>query len=303
MSATARTRLEQRLAAAQAHYSGQYSLAARNLRTGEEILVDEKRSYPTASTLKVPVMVEVFRQVDAGTIDLGERIALAESDITRGSGVLQDLDFGIAPTVHDLAMLMIIISDNTATNMLIDRVGGPARVTETMREMGYPSIEVVNKIDFELMDGDNRKLAVASPWDLMRLEEAIVTGTAASAESCAKMLHIMSRQHYLGQAPRYFAYNPYAEPEEKVMTIHSKTGSLRGMRADTGVYRLTDGTDIAFAVMNEGCSDPGFGSEYEGDIINGVVGWCVLDYFWPEQLGSTPGGKSPYLDAALGSTR
>jgi hypothetical protein len=172
-----------------------------------------------------------------------------------------------------------------------------------MQAMGYPSIEVVGKIDFDAMDGDNRKLAVASPWDLMGLETAILTGVAGSAESCAAMLHIMGRQHYLGQAPRYLGYNPYADDDEKVMTIHSKTGSLRGMRADTGIWRLEDGTDIAFAVMNEGCSDPGFGAEYEGDIINGVVGWCVLDYWWPESLGAMPGGRSPYLDAALGNTR
>jgi len=303
MSSAARDRLDQRLAAAQEHFSGQFSFAARNLATGEDILVDAERSYPTASTFKVPVMVEAFRQVDAGEIDLDERIALAESDITPGSGVLRDLMPGIAPTVHDLLMLMIIVSDNSATNMMVDRVGGPERINRTMREMGLPSIEVVNKIDFDAMDGDNRKLAVASPWDLMQLEEAIVTGTAASSDSCEKMLHIMSRQHYLGQAPRYFAYNPYASDDEKVMTIHSKTGSLRGMRADTGIYRLVNGTDIAFAVMNEGCADTGFGSEYEGDIINGVIGWCMLDYWWPAELGETPGGRSPYLDAVLGKTR
>jgi beta-lactamase class A len=292
-----------RLAAAQAHYSGQYSLAARNLATGEEILVDPYRAYPTASTFKVPVMVEVYRQIEAGEIALDERISLAATDVTDGSGVLRDMGEGLNPTIHDLLMLMIIVSDNTATNMLIDRVGGPTRVTETMRAMGYPSIEVVNKIDFDVMDGDNRKLAVASPWDLMQLQAAIVSGTAGSAESCAGMLHIMGRQHYLGQAPRYMGYNPYADDDEKVMTIHSKTGSLRGMRADTGILRLKDGTDIVFAVMNEGCTDPGFGAEYEGDIINGVVGWVMLDHWWPEALGAVPGGTSPYLDAALGEWR
>lgn len=303
MTINKRAQLDARLAAAQAHFSGQFSLAARNLATGEQILVDAQRSYPTASTFKVPVMVDIFRQIDAGVIDLAERKALAETDITPGSGVLRDLEPGINPTIHDLLMLMIIISDNSATNMLIDRAGGPAHITETMRALGYSSIEVVNKIDFDAMDGDNRKLAVSSPWDLMQLASSIVSGTAASAESCEKMLHIMGRQHYLGQAARYMGYNPYADADEKVMTIHSKTGSLKGMRADTGILRLTNGTDIAFATMNEGCTDTGFGSEFEGDIINGVVGWSVLDYWWPAELGPTPGGKSPYLDAALGATR
>jgi beta-lactamase class A len=299
------TLLANRLAAAQAHYSGQFSLAARNLKTGEEILVDAHRSYPTASTFKVPVMVEVFRQAEAGLFGLEDRIALGPDDITGGSGVLRDLQSGINPTVHDLLMLMIIVSDNTATNMLIDKVGGKERVNETMAQMGLGSIVIANKIDFEVIADDNRKLAVASPWDLMQIQAGLAAGSIVSPEASAAMLAIEGRQHYLGQAPRYFGYNPYAAQYDVAppLKVHLKTGSLKGMRADTGLLRLGDGTDIAYTVMYEVCTDPGFGSEYEGDIINGVVGWIMLDHWWPEELGPMPGGISPYLDAALGDTR
>jgi beta-lactamase class A len=298
--------LENRLAAAQAHYSGQFSLAARNLRTGEEILVDPMRSYPTASTFKVPLMVEVFRQIEAGEFALEDRVALKDTDKVDGSGVLRDLQPGIAPTIHDLLMLMIIVSDNTATNMLLERVGGGDVVTATMAGMGLGSIEIRNKIDFDAIANDNRALAVASPWDLMLIQAGLAAGTVVSAGASETMLAIESRQHYLGQAPRYFGYNPYA-PEYEVdppMKVYVKTGSLKGMRADTGLLRLGNGVDIAYTVMNEGCPDPGFGSEYEGDIINGVVGWIVLNHWWPaDELGPMPGGVSPYLDAALGEWR
>ena len=305
MVLTRETLLENRLAAAQAHYSGQYSLAARNLTTGEEILVDPHRSYPTASTFKVPIMVEVFRQIEAGKFGLDDRIALAESDIVAGSGVLRDLQPGINPTIHDLLMLMIIVSDNTATNMLLERVGGGNVVTAAMAELGYPSIIVHDKIDFEAIVRDNRNLAVASPWDLMLIQEKLARGEMVSAEASAAMLNIEGRQHYLGQAPRFYGYNPYADEtdETNVMKVYLKTGSLKGMRADTGLIRLKDGTDIAYTVMNEYCSDPGFGPEYEGDIINGVVGWTMLAHWWPESLGPMPGGESPYLAAALGEWR
>ncbi len=295
--------LENRLAAAQEHYSGQFSLAARNLQTGEEILVDPNRSYPTASTFKVPIMVEVFRQIEAGEFALSDRIALKASDMVDGSGVLRDLQEGIAPTVHDLLMLMIIVSDNTATNMLLERVGGGDVVTATMAGMGLDSIVVYDRIDFEAIAKDNRALAVASPWDLMQIQAGLPTGEIVSPKASESMLAIEGRQHYLGQAPRYFGYNPYASVDnsELPMKVYLKTGSLKGMRADTGLLRLANGVDIAYTVMNEGCPDPGFGSEYEGDIINGVVGWIMLSHWWPtDDLGPMPGGVSPYLDAALG---
>ncbi len=306
MSQTSDTLLSQRLAAIQAHYSGDLSVAARNLKTGEEILVDPHRTYPTASTFKVPIMVEVFRQIDAGMYALDDRINLQESDIVHGSGVLRDMLPGLNLTIRDILTLMIIVSDNTATNMLIDKVGGTDAINTTMADLGLSSIAVNNRIDFDLIAEDNRALAVAAPWDLMQIMASIVQGKMIGPEASATMLEILGRQHYLGQATRYLGYNPYAEEYngKPPLWVGSKTGSLKGMRADTGLWRLGDGTDIAFAVMNEGCTDPGFGSEYEGDITNGILGWIVLAHWWPtEDLGPMPGGTSPYLDAALGDLK
>lgn len=294
--------LEKRLAAARTWYSGRYSLAARNLATGEEILVDPKRTYPTASTFKVPIMIEVFNQIEQGRFGLHDRIELTEAVIVEGSGVLRDMELGLKPTVHDILMLMIIVSDNTATNMCIDLVGGPAVITQTMHDMGYDTISVNNRIDFELIKDDNRALAVASPWDYMRIMERIAKLEMVSAAASENMLKILGRQHYMGQGPRYIGYNPYAE--NPLMWVGNKTGSLARMRADTGLFRLSNGTDIAWGVMNEDCAVEGFGSEYEGDILNGILGWIVLSHWWPEaELGPMPGGKSPYLDAALGDLK
>jgi beta-lactamase class A len=294
--------LQNRLDAARNWYPGRYSLAAHNLATGEQILVDEKRQYPTASTFKVPVMIEVFNQVEQGRFVLHDRVELTESDIVRGSGVLRDLEPGLSLTIHDLLMLMIIVSDNTATNMLIDQVGGPAPITKTMHDLGYPTIVINNRIDFDLIKDDNRALAVASPWDYMRIMERIAKCEMVSRDASAKMLNILGRQHYMGQGPRYIGYNPYAD--NPALWVGNKTGSLAGMRADTGLFRLANGTDIAWGVMNEGNPDEGFGNEHQADILNAILGWIVLDHWWPaDELGPMPGGKSPYLDAALGEYR
>ncbi|MEJ7838055.1 MAG: serine hydrolase [Thermomicrobiales bacterium] len=299
MSKTALT--QHRLESARNWYSGQYSLAARNVQTGEEILIDPTRQYPTASTFKVPIMIEVFKQVEQGKIGLHDRLELTKSVIVEGSGVLRDMELGLKPTVHDVTMLMIIVSDNTATNMLIDLVGGPAVITATMQEMGYDTIVVNNRIDFELIKDDNRALAVASPRDYMLIMEKISKLEMISKDASEKMLNILGRQHYMGQGPRYVGYNPYGENSK--LWVGNKTGSLKGLRADTGLFRLSNGTDIAWGVMNEDCAEEGFGSEYEADIMNGILGWIVLSHFWPvDELGPMGGGKSPYLTAALGDS-
>jgi beta-lactamase class A len=294
--------LQNRLDAAKNWYSGQYSLAARNVQSGEEILVNPRRQYPTASTFKVPIMIEVFNQAEQGKFDIHDRIELTEDVIVAGSGVFRDMELGLKPTIHDTLMLMIIVSDNTATNMMIDLVGGPAAINATMHGMGYDTISVNNRIDFELIKEDNRALAVASPWDYMLIMERLSKLEMVSKDASEKMLKILGRQHYMGQGPRYIGYNPYAE--NPTMWVGNKTGSLAGMRADTGLFRLSTGTDIAWGIMNEDCAEEGFGSEYEADIMNGILGWIVLSHFWPEdELGPMPGGKSPYLDAALGKFR
>jgi len=87
---------------------------------------------PTASTYKVPVMVEVFRRADAGDLSLDETLPFTEDVRRLGSGVMRDLSLGLALSIRDLVMLMVIVSDNTATRLLLDRVGGYAAVNATM---------------------------------------------------------------------------------------------------------------------------------------------------------------------------
>jgi beta-lactamase class A len=110
---------------------GEVALAAMNLTTGEEVGRNAERSMPTASVFKLPLLVEVFRQAEEGTLDLDERVTLDAEDFVMGSGILRDFGPGLQPTLRDLAMMMVIVSDNSATNLLLDRVGGPQQVNAT----------------------------------------------------------------------------------------------------------------------------------------------------------------------------
>jgi len=102
---------------------GVVGVAARHFETGTEIRHNADTVFFTASTFKIPVLVELYRQVDQGIVDVNQRIALTDSFRAPGGGALKVLHDGLQLTFHDLAMLMIIISDNTATDVLYHLVG------------------------------------------------------------------------------------------------------------------------------------------------------------------------------------
>ena len=163
-----RAQTERALDAIVAQAGGEVALAAMNLTSGEEVARNAERSMPTASVFKLPLLVEVFRQAEEGALDLDERVTLGAEDVVMGSGILRDFGPGLQPTLRDLAMMMVIVSDNSATNLLLDRVGGPRQVNATMSELGLPSIVVHRRIMFGEIT-TNGSLAEAAPRDLMRL--------------------------------------------------------------------------------------------------------------------------------------
>lgn len=307
---TARNVLDQRIAAARAYFPGDIALAARNLRTGEEVRVDADLPMPMASTYKVPVMIEVFRQAAAGNPSLDERLPFTGEVRRLGSGIMRDLTPGLDLPIRDLVMLMIIVSDNTATRLLLNRVGDYEPVNATMDALGYHSHVLHSpeaRARMETAGLDNRSLAECSPHDLMNMLAAIAEGTMLSPEASIAMREILGRQHYLNQASRYLGRDQYSgegATRAPLTWVGSKSGMMDGMRADTGIWQLPDGTEIAFAIMNEGSPDSSYSTEHEGDIINGVLGWSLVAHFWPEgALGPMPPTDSAWLDRILGPDR
>jgi beta-lactamase class A len=299
MQVASRDRLDQRIGGVTSRFSGKLGFAAKNLATGEEVVVDADTMYPTASVIKVVILAEVFAQAEEGRLRLDERIEVRPPDVVLGSGVLRDLMPGLQPTVHDLAMLMVIVSDNTATNMLIDRVGGVDVVNQRIHEAyGVRSVVLRNRIDFEKIGDDVRRLAEATPRGLMQVMELMETGRLVSAQACAGMHQIMSRQLYLDQVPRYFSYNPFIkelqQPDD--FTVACKTGFFPGTRVDTGVIR-TPAAKIVYAAMAHGSQDTGMSVENEAAIANGVLGRLVLEYWWPEATARGAVLPSPYFES------
>lgn len=297
MSANSRQHLEQRIATIADRFTGQLGLAAKNLKTGEEVLHRADDMLPTASVIKLVVLIEAFAQAAEGKLRLDERMEVRSSDIVLGSGVLRDLTPGLNPTIHDVAMLMVIVSDNTATNMLIDRVGGVDVINRRIRDsFGVDSVILHNRIDFEKIGDDVRRLAEATPRGLATLMAMLVEGRVVSQSASEQMLHMLGRQLYLDQVPRYLNTNSFWKELglSGDFTVGSKTGFFPGTRADCGVVNTPAGP-IAYTAMAHGSSDTSMGFEAEPAVVNGLLGRLVVEYWWPEGADRGAFLGTPYL--------
>lgn len=183
--------------------------------TGEEITINADETMDTMSVIKIPLMAEVFRQIDAGKFALSDRVTLKESDKRPGTGVIRSLDAGAILTIKDLITLMIIVSDNSATDMLFEKVGGIEPVNKLMQSYALSSIKATGPSDnwFKALraEPDTWKFhtegktpyGLSSAKDMGRLLEKISKGECVSKQASDQMLQIMRGQVYSSRLPKY----------------------------------------------------------------------------------------------------
>ena len=199
---------------------------------------DEPRK--AASTIKIAILIALFRAIDAGNLRLDERRPLREADKVPGSGVLKALGTGLPLSLHDLAHLMIAISDNSASNMLIDAVGLDA-VNAAIGDLGCTGTVLGRRFyGRAALPGEPENLTTAR--DLTRLLAAILGNRAASAASCAAMLGYLRGQTHLDRLARHLPESlPYA----------GKTGTLTGTALDAGIIFAPTQAVIVAAIAND----------------------------------------------------
>lgn len=277
-------------------HTGDLGVAARDLTTGEEVLLRADEVFPTASVIKLPILVELMRQAAAGRVSLNERVTLRDEEKRGGSGIMKVFDAGVQPTLRDVATLMIVLSDNTATNLAIDAVGGVDPVNAAMDELGLSTIRLHNRIDFELIGSDVRRLGESSPRDMCALVQGIAERTVFGSTVSEAVERVLAAQQYLDQVPRYMRVMPYAaelglDPE---VTVANKTGFFTGTRADAGIVRYRDGGGFAYAVFNHESKDETFLAESEGSVLAGLVGKALLEHWWPGGRDTAPTVATAY---------
>jgi beta-lactamase class A len=223
--------------------TGTYGVAARCLGLNETILINEEDVFPSASVIKVPILVELFCRRDEGGIALDELLCLRDEDKVDGSGVLKEIRAGACFSLLDLAKLMIVLSDNTATNMLIDRLGTDP-VNERIRRLGLRQTVLARKMyDFE--QAAVGKENVCSAADMMLLLTLMMEGSISSNSTSQEMLDIMARQQYREKIPLLL-------PDD--VRVANKTGSISGVTHDVGVVYGAGGPYV-LCVLTRGVSD------------------------------------------------
>jgi beta-lactamase class A len=214
---TALSRLQSNIERVTKSVNATWGVYIHCLETNEEIAMGADRQMDTMSVIKIPLMAEVYRQIAAGKFALSDRVKLADADKQPGTGIIRSLDPGVDLTIKDLLTLMIIVSDNTATDLLYDKVGGPDAVNRLMKEWGLDSIHSPGKADAwfkALRAAPNAEtfhreakapFGLSSPRDMGKLLEKIERGEAVSKEASAQMLQIMRGQVYSSRLPRYLS--------------------------------------------------------------------------------------------------
>ena len=205
-----------------------------DLDTGAYLDMEGGSTFPAASTIKLPILVALFQDVDTGKIRLHEQLTLQPSMIGSGSGDLQYKKPGTKFKVLEVVTKMIAISDNTATNMLIARMGGADALNQRFASWGLTSTVINNALPD--LEGTN----TTSPKELATLMAMINQGDFVSMQSRSLMLEIMQRTVTNSLLPKGLG---------KGATIAHKTGDIGSLVGDVGLINAPTGKRYIAAVM------------------------------------------------------
>lgn len=191
-------------------------------------------SFPAASTIKVPILIAFFQAVDAGKIQLDEQLTMRKDLIAPEAGDMQYLPVGAKFSALETATKMITISDNTATNMLIDRLGGIQAVNERFKSWGLATTQITNLLP------DLKGTNTTSPKELASLMVRVSQGELVSLRSRDRLLDIMRRTINNSQLSQGLGEGA---------TIAHKTGDIAGVIGDVGLIDMPSGKRYATAVL------------------------------------------------------
>ena len=276
----------------------EFGIYIRHLQTNEEASIQGDVLFQTASVIKLPILATVYEKAYAGEINLMERVPLEATDFVPGSGVLQEMTVGLNPTIKDLAMLMMIVSDNLATDKLLRIVGGIERVQQTIDQLGFQNMvirhtvwellsrsvglsgayseetfkEIIRRYTVQEIAWDSdvykrEKLSNdSSAKDMAELVALFAQGKFISQQCSDEILDILHRQQYkqriAGRLPRGTA-------------VANKTGTLGTMFNDAGVVYLPQNLgQYVICVFSRGNA-----LNYEGNEPIAQISKIAFDYF------------------------
>ncbi len=246
-------------------------IAAHNLDSQAHFGWGENEKVRTASTIKLPILCALYQGVHEQKWKLDERITLHEADKAYGSGILREFTAGVSPSLQDLAHLMIVVSDNTATNLILERISAEY-VNHCLDQWGFPATRSMRKV---LSDPDNPKmdpkysragmlpenrrygLGSSTSAEMIALLGKLDKGEIVSTDASREVLDILDRQHYKDGIGRRLALK---------MKVVSKSGGLDALRSDVGIV-YSPGGKIAIAITVDGMSQVDYSTDNAGKLL------------------------------------
>jgi len=279
-------RVDQRVKAKIDGFRGKVSVYAKNLSTGMSYGLFPDQPVRTASTIKLAIMVECFSEAAEGKLKWTEPIKVIADEKVSGSGVVQELSDGDELPIRDLVHLMIVVRDNTATNLSLNRIGGNA-VNARMAQLGLQQTRVMRKI---LGDGANLKpkpsgitgegakpgneswgIGRSSPLEMVTILEKLYRGELVNKAASGEMIAILKRQQYHEGIGR----------DLKDVTIASKSGALDHLRSDVGIVYSKKGP-IAMALTIDDIPEIGYSPDNPGDLLISSLSEILLEQRAPK---------------------
>ena len=252
-----------------AGFQGQVFLYAKNLDTGAEFGLHADERVRTASTIKLPVLCALFDLVAQGQLRWDEKLTLKEEDKVSGSGILQELSAGLVLNLRDLSRLMMVVSDNTATNLVLGRVSSDSvnaylekigmRVTRSLRQIRGDANQLKPAAGYskagQMEENKRFGIGVSTPHEMVWLLEQLTLGKIVSAEASKEILAIMKREQFKDGIGRRLGDN-----------VASKGGALDALRSDVGIVYAPHAR-IAIAATVDGMPKVDYSPDNAGNIL------------------------------------
>jgi beta-lactamase class A len=276
------SKLEDRIAPIARAHKGKIAVAVKHLATGEEFYLNADEVMPTASLIKLPVMVEAYWQADEGKVKLDAALTLKKDDKVQGSGILTNhFSDGATFPLKDAVRLMIVFSDNTATNMVLDQIGIPS-TNVRMEKLGLSNTKVNAKVfkgsTTSIAPERTKKYGLGSTTahEMVQLLELIEAGKAATPAACKEMLGHLKACDDKEKMTRFL-------PPGTV--VAHKTGSVNASKTDAGIIYVPDPTDkkktqpVALCVLTDENDDKRWVLDNAGQVTIAKIAKEVYDHF------------------------
>jgi beta-lactamase class A len=279
--------LQKQLEAMASRHRGDVALYARNLKTGDVVQIDPDHVVQTASVIKLAIFVEAFHQIKDGKKSLADKVTFKPDDRVVGSGVLQYLHAPLELTLEDALVLMMVESDNTATNLVIDQVG-LANVNGRIASLGLRNTYLYKKVykpPEGPMPADQKTygLGKTTAREMAAIMESIERCELGDQKLCARMIEIMKGQQYRNMIPHYLEVG--LDTSETPSAIADKVGMLDAVRNDVGILYSKNGPIVisAFTFNNK---DQRWIFENEAELLIAHMARAIVDAWSPKGLVS-----------------